>query len=84
MNPLPGRAATIRTFGDLLGFNPHCHILITDGCFLSSRMRKEVRVRAIRRAAGRTGVIFDRPGCVGGKGPSSQSPLTRLKIFVEF
>ena len=21
------------TFGDFLGFNPHCHILVTDGCF---------------------------------------------------
>ena len=23
----------IQTFGDFLGFNPHCHILCTDGCF---------------------------------------------------
>ncbi|HEY5523331.1 MAG TPA: transposase [Desulfuromonadaceae bacterium] len=22
-----------QTFGDFLGFNPHCHILVTDGCF---------------------------------------------------
>ena len=23
----------IQTFGDFLGFNPHCHVLLTDGCF---------------------------------------------------
>ena len=23
-----------QTFGDFLGFNPHCHILVTDGCFM--------------------------------------------------
>ena len=23
----------MQTFGDFLGFNPHCHILMTDGCF---------------------------------------------------
>jgi hypothetical protein len=23
----------VQTFGDFLGFNPHCHILVTDGCF---------------------------------------------------
>jgi hypothetical protein len=23
----------IQTFGDFLGFNPHLHILISDGCF---------------------------------------------------
>ena len=23
----------MQTFGDFLGFNPHCHILVTDGCF---------------------------------------------------
>jgi len=23
----------IQTFGDFLGFNPHTHVLISDGCF---------------------------------------------------
>jgi hypothetical protein len=27
----------MQTFGDFLGFNPHCHILVTDGCFYGSR-----------------------------------------------
>ena len=27
----------VQTFGDFLGFNPHCHILVTDGCFYGSR-----------------------------------------------
>jgi hypothetical protein len=32
-NPIPGASIAIQTFGDFLGFNPHCHILVTDGCF---------------------------------------------------
>jgi hypothetical protein len=32
-NPIPGAAIATQTFGDFLGFNPHCHILVTDGCF---------------------------------------------------
>ena len=27
----------MQTFGDFLGFNPYCHILITDGCFYGDR-----------------------------------------------
>jgi len=30
---VPGAAIAIQTFGDFLGFNPHTHILISDGCF---------------------------------------------------
>lgn len=30
---VPGAVIAIQTFGDLLGFNPHCHVLCTDGCF---------------------------------------------------
>ena len=30
---MPGAAIAIQTFGDLLGFNPHCHVLCTDVCF---------------------------------------------------
>ncbi len=36
-NPIPGAVIAIQTFGDFLGFNPHCHILVTDGCFYGSR-----------------------------------------------
>ena len=28
-----GAVIAIQTFGDLWGFNPHCHVLCTDGCF---------------------------------------------------
>jgi len=35
--PLPGAVIAIQTFGDFLGFNPHCHILVTDGCFYGER-----------------------------------------------
>jgi hypothetical protein len=30
---VPGAAVAIQTFGDFLGFNPHTHVLISDGCF---------------------------------------------------
>jgi hypothetical protein len=30
---VPGAVIAIQTFGDFLGFHPHCHILCTDGCF---------------------------------------------------
>jgi len=36
-DPIPGAVIAIQTFGDFLGFNPHCHILVTDGCFYGSR-----------------------------------------------
>ena len=32
-NTIPAAAASIQTFGDFLGFNPHLHILVSDGCF---------------------------------------------------
>jgi hypothetical protein len=30
---VPGAVIAIQTFGDLLGYNPHLHVLICDGCF---------------------------------------------------
>ncbi|MFC1746531.1 transposase [Candidatus Riflebacteria bacterium] len=30
---VPGAVVAIQTFGDLLAFHPHLHILVTDGCF---------------------------------------------------
>jgi len=32
-NAAPGAVIAIQTFGDLLRFNPHCHVLVSDGCF---------------------------------------------------
>jgi hypothetical protein len=32
-NPITGAVIAIQTFGDFLGFNPHCHVLVTDGFF---------------------------------------------------
>lgn len=37
-NPVPGAVTAIRTFGDVLGINPYCHILVTDGCFYGKGM----------------------------------------------
>ena len=38
MDAVPGAVIAIQTFGDFLGFNPHCHILCTDGCFYGNGM----------------------------------------------
>ncbi|MBI4632918.1 MAG: transposase [Deltaproteobacteria bacterium] len=35
---IPGAVIAVQTFGDFLGFNPHCHILVTDECFSGSGM----------------------------------------------
>jgi hypothetical protein len=34
---IPGAVIAVQTFGDFLGFNPHCHILVTDGCFYGNK-----------------------------------------------
>jgi hypothetical protein len=33
-NPIPGAVIAIQTFDDFLGFNPHYHVLVTEGCLL--------------------------------------------------
>jgi hypothetical protein len=35
---VPGGVIAIQSFGDFLGFNPHLHILISDGCFHENGM----------------------------------------------
>ena len=37
---VPGAVIAIQSFGDFLGFNPHLHILSTDGCFYGKGMFK--------------------------------------------
>ncbi len=37
---MPDAVIAIQTFGDFLVFNPHCHILVTDGCFYGNGMFK--------------------------------------------
>ena len=32
-DPEPGAVIAVQTFGDFLNFNPHLHIIATDGCF---------------------------------------------------
>jgi len=48
---VPGAAIAMQTFGDFLGFNPHLHVLCTDGCFYgnpggtaNSRQRSRCRL----------------------------------------
>ena len=35
---VPGAVIAIQSFGDLLGFNPHLHVLISNGCFYKNGM----------------------------------------------
>jgi hypothetical protein len=35
---VPGAVVAIQSFGDLLGFHPHLHVLISDGCFHENAM----------------------------------------------
>jgi len=35
---VPGAVIAIQSFGDFLGFNPHLHVLISDGCFYGNGM----------------------------------------------
>jgi hypothetical protein len=35
--PIPGAVIAVQTFGDFPGFNPHCHIPLTDGCFYGDK-----------------------------------------------
>jgi hypothetical protein len=48
-NSVPGAVIAIQTFGDLLGFNPHCHILITDGCFYGKGMFRVVPLLELKK-----------------------------------
>jgi hypothetical protein len=36
-DPIPGTVIAMQTFGDFLGYNPHTHILVTDGCFYGKK-----------------------------------------------
>jgi hypothetical protein len=35
---VPGAVLAMQSFGDFLGFNPHLHILCSDGCFYGQGM----------------------------------------------
>jgi hypothetical protein len=37
-NPFPGTVIATQIFSDFIGFNPHCHFLLTDGCFYGEDM----------------------------------------------
>ena len=32
-DPIPGAVIAVQTFGDVLNFNPHLHVISADGCF---------------------------------------------------
>jgi hypothetical protein len=36
-DPIPDAVIAMQTFGDLIGHNPRCHILVTDGCFYGNK-----------------------------------------------
>jgi hypothetical protein len=37
-NAVPAAVIAIQSFGDFLGFNPHLHVLASDGCFYENGM----------------------------------------------
>jgi hypothetical protein len=49
---IPGAVIAIQTFGNFLGFNPHGHVLVTDGCFPEKGLFKvapAVRLKYLER-----------------------------------
>jgi hypothetical protein len=38
----PGAVIAIQSFGDFLGFHPHAHVLVTDGCFYGEGYMRDV------------------------------------------
>jgi len=49
---VPGAVIAIQSFGDFLGFNPHLHVLISDGCFYGNAMFRPALARLIGFEAG--------------------------------
>ncbi|SNT25509.1 Putative transposase, partial [Anaerovirgula multivorans] len=35
-DPIPGAVIAVQTFGEFLNFNPHLHIIASDGCFYNN------------------------------------------------
>jgi hypothetical protein len=48
-----GSVIAIQTFGDLLGYNPHLHVLISDVCFHKSGMLTVAPVALMAKVGGR-------------------------------
>ncbi len=48
-DPLWGAVIAIQTFGDFWGFNPHCHILCTAGCFYGNGMFRITSVFDVKK-----------------------------------
>ena len=49
---VPGAVIAIQSFSDFMGFNPHLHVLGTDGCFYGEGMFKPALARLIGFEAG--------------------------------
>jgi hypothetical protein len=49
---VPGAVIAIQTFGDFLGFNPHLHVLCSDGCFYGEGMFRPALARLFGFQAG--------------------------------
>ncbi|MEN8907305.1 MAG: hypothetical protein ABF289_15215 [Clostridiales bacterium] len=40
--PVPGVVVSIQTFGDFINFNPHLHIIATDGCWFNIEIHDKI------------------------------------------
>ena len=57
---VPVAVIAIQSFGDFLGFNPHLHILSTDGCFYGKgmfRMKQDVPLRWVGCAVPKNDIL---------------------------
>jgi len=41
---IPGAVIVTHSFGDFLGWHPHLHVLITDGCFYGNGMFRQASI----------------------------------------
>jgi len=47
-----------QTFGEFLGFNPHCHVLVTDGFSMGRARQGRKAVLSIRKCTYKTVVVI--------------------------
>jgi hypothetical protein len=78
-NPVPGAVIAVQTFGDLIGHNPHCHILVTDGYFLRQAQDDVYDNKGMFRVA--SPLLFDTKYPLTSKKSSSISlPLESIDL----
>jgi hypothetical protein len=78
---MPGAVVAIPTFGDLLSFHPHCHILVTDGCFQKENGFTRATAFVWEKLEGLFKQKVFRMLLKAGPGRLAESPKNSLKIW---